>query len=73
MTVQTKSSIPTSTSNIDQDTVVGGLLVLGILAMSIGLSRSDVASGARIIAATGENTARRNVAAINACAHRCRR
>ncbi len=67
MTVETKSSIPTSASIIDWATVVGILLALGILAMSIGLIRSEAVRDVRILTATGaSSTTRRNVTAVTA-------
>jgi len=56
MNIETKSSIPTSATIIDWATLVGILLALGILAMTIGLIRSETASDLRILAATGASS-----------------
>jgi putative ABC transport system permease protein len=53
MTIETKSSIPTSAEIINWATVFGIVLALGILAMSVGLIRSETASDLRTLAATG--------------------
>jgi len=59
MTVETKSSAPTSAEIIDWATVFGILLALGILAMSVGLIRSETASDLRTLAATGASSSTR--------------
>ncbi len=65
--IETKSSIPTSATIIDWATVVAVLLALGILAMSIGLIRSETAGDLRILAATGASSFwRRDLAAATA-------
>jgi putative ABC transport system permease protein len=65
--IETKSSIPTSAQIVDWATLVGILLALGILAMTIGLIRSEVASDMRILVATGASSVtRRNLAAATA-------
>jgi putative ABC transport system permease protein len=67
MSIETKSSIPTSASIIDWATLVGILLALGILAMSIGLIRSEVAGDLRILTAAGASSfMRRNLTAVTA-------
>lgn len=67
LSVESKSSIPTSATIIDWATIVAVLLALGILAMSIGLIRSETAGDLRILAATGASSyARRNLAAATA-------
>ena len=67
MSIETKSSIPTSASIIDWATLVGILLALGILAMSIGLIRSEAASDLRILTAAGASSfMRRNLTAVTA-------
>ncbi|HEY0716445.1 MAG TPA: FtsX-like permease family protein [Streptosporangiaceae bacterium] len=53
MTVQTRSSVPSVGQIIDWATVFGVLLALGVLAMSVGLIRSETASDLRTLAATG--------------------
>ena len=47
LTVETRNSIPTSAEILDVATVFGILLALGILAMSVGLLRSETASDLR--------------------------
>jgi putative ABC transport system permease protein len=67
LSIESKSSIPTSATIIDWATVVGILLALGILAMSIGLIRSETASDLRILSATGASTrTRRSLTAATA-------
>jgi putative ABC transport system permease protein len=67
MSIETKSSIPTSASIIDWATLVGILLALGILAMSIGLIRSEAASDLRILTAAGASSfMRRNLTGVTA-------
>lgn len=67
LSIESKSSIPTSAAIIDWATVVGILLALGILAMSIGLIRSETASDLRILSATGASTrTRRSLTAATA-------
>jgi putative ABC transport system permease protein len=56
MSIETKSSIPSSATIIDWATLVGILLALGILAMSIGLIRSETAGDLRILSATGASS-----------------
>ncbi|MBV9794612.1 MAG: hypothetical protein JO016_11810 [Actinobacteria bacterium] len=53
MTVETKSSIPSNNQIVDWATVFGLVLALGILAMSVGLIRSETASDLRTLTATG--------------------
>lgn len=67
LTVETRDSIPTSAEIIDVATVFGILLALGILAMSVGLLRSETASDLRMLTATGAgSTARRAISAATA-------
>jgi putative ABC transport system permease protein len=67
LSIESKSSIPTSATIIDWATVVAVLLALGILAMSIGLIRSETAGDLRVLAATGASSySRRNLAAATA-------
>ncbi len=53
MTVETKNDEPTSAEVIDWATVFGIALALCILAMSVGLIRSETAGDLRTLAATG--------------------
>jgi len=67
MTVETRSSIPTSATIVDWATVFGIVLALAILAMSLGLIRSEAASDLRTLAATGASgRTRRNLTAATA-------
>ena len=67
LSIESKSSIPTSATIIDWATLVGVLLALGILAMTIGLIRSETAGDLRILAATGASSrTRRNLTAVTA-------
>jgi putative ABC transport system permease protein len=67
MTVETRSSVPTSATIIDWATVFGIALALAILAMSVGLIRSETASDLRTLAAAGASgRTRRNLTAATA-------
>jgi putative ABC transport system permease protein len=67
LTVESRNSIPTSATIINAATVFGLLLALGILAMSVGLLRSETAAGLRTLTATGASgTARRAMSAATA-------
>jgi putative ABC transport system permease protein len=67
MTVETKSSIPSSSEIINWATVFGIVLALGILAMSVGLIRSETASDLRTLTATGASSwNRRALTAVTA-------
>ena len=67
MTVETKSSAPSSAEIINWATVFGIVLALGILAMSVGLIRSETASDLRTLAATGASSStRRSLTAATA-------
>jgi putative ABC transport system permease protein len=69
MTIETKSSTPTSAEILDYATVFGIVLALGILAMSIGLIRSETARDLRTLAATGASSlTRRELTAATAFA-----
>jgi putative ABC transport system permease protein len=69
LSVETKSSIPTSAEIINWATVFGMLLALGILAMSVGLIRAEAASDLRTLAATGASgRTRRSITAATAAA-----
>jgi putative ABC transport system permease protein len=67
MAVETRNSIPTSATIVDWATVFGIVLALAILAMSVGLIRSETASDLRTLAATGASgRTRRNITAATA-------
>jgi putative ABC transport system permease protein len=67
LSVETKSSAPASSEIINWATAFGILLALGILAMSVGLIRSETASDLRTLAATGaSSTTRRTLTAATA-------
>jgi putative ABC transport system permease protein len=67
LTVETRSSVPTSATIVDWATVFGIVLALAILAMSVGLVRSEAASDLRTLAATGASSmTRRNLTAATA-------
>jgi putative ABC transport system permease protein len=67
LTVETRNSIPSSAEILDAATVFGILLALAILAMSVGLLRSETASDLRMLTATGAgSTARRAITAATA-------
>jgi putative ABC transport system permease protein len=67
LTVEARNSIPTSADILGVATVFGILLALGILAMSVGLLRSETASDLRTLTATGAgSTARRGISAATA-------
>jgi putative ABC transport system permease protein len=69
MTIETKSSTPSSAEILDLATVFGLAIALGILAMSIGLIRSETARDLRTLTATGAgSTTRRMVTAATAFA-----
>ena len=59
LAVETKSSAPSSAEIINWATVFGILLALGILAMSIGLIRSETAGDLRTLSATGAGSSTR--------------
>ena len=67
LSMETKNSIPASSEIINWATVFGILVALGILAMSVGLIRSETASDLRTLAATGaSSTTRRSITAATA-------
>ena len=67
LTVESRNSIPSFTEILNVATVFGILLALGILAMSVGLLRSETASNLRTLTATGASgTARRAIGAATA-------
>jgi putative ABC transport system permease protein len=53
LTIETKSDAPSSWEVLDWATAAGILLVLGIVAMSVGLIRSETANDLRTLTATG--------------------
>ncbi|HEX7996059.1 MAG TPA: hypothetical protein VF506_19235, partial [Streptosporangiaceae bacterium] len=67
LSVETRNNIPTLSEIIDVATIFGILLALGILAMSVGLLRSETASDVRVLTATGAGSnARRAISASTA-------
>jgi putative ABC transport system permease protein len=67
MSVETRSSVPTSATIVNWATVFGIFLALAILAMSVGLIRSETAGDLRTLAATGASgRTRRNITAATA-------
>ena len=67
LTVETKNSAPSSSEIINWATVFGIFLALGILAMSVGLIRSETAADLRTLTATGAGSStRRTLAAATA-------
>jgi putative ABC transport system permease protein len=65
--VEARDSIPTFAEILDVATAFGILLALGILAMCVGLLRSETASNLRTLTATGASgTARRAISAATA-------
>ena len=65
--IETVNNIPSYTQVTAVATIFGLVLALGILAMSIGLVRSETASDLRTLTATGANgTARRTLTAATA-------
>jgi putative ABC transport system permease protein len=69
MTIETKSSAPSSAEILNWATAFGIALALGILAMSIGLIRSETARDLRTLTATGASSlTRRELTAATAFA-----
>ena len=67
LSIETKSSAPSSAEITNWATVFGILLALGILAMSVGLIRSETASDLRTLTATGAGSStRRTLTAVTA-------
>ncbi|HEY6279334.1 MAG TPA: FtsX-like permease family protein [Streptosporangiaceae bacterium] len=65
--VETKSGQASLAEILDDATAVGVLIALGVLAMTVGLIRSETASDLRTLAATGAGpTTRRNLTAATA-------
>jgi putative ABC transport system permease protein len=63
MSIETKNSQPTSSEIIGWATVFGVVLALGILAMTVGLIRSETAADLRTLTATGASSGTRRVLA----------
>jgi putative ABC transport system permease protein len=69
MTIETKSSAPSSAEILNYATAFGIALALGILAMTVGLIRSETARDLRTLTATGASSfARRELTAATAFA-----
>src|SRR5580658_5544433 len=67
--IETVNNIPSYTQITDAATIFALVLALGILAMSVGLVRSETASDLRTLTATGASgTARRTLTAATAAA-----
>ncbi|HEY5351876.1 MAG TPA: FtsX-like permease family protein [Streptosporangiaceae bacterium] len=67
LTIETKNSIPSVAMIINWATVFGIVLALGILAMTLGLIRSETAGDLRTLAATGASGwTRRMLTAVTA-------
>ncbi len=67
LTIESKNDAPTSSEIVNGATVFGIALALGILAMSVGLIRSETASDLRTLAATGASSrTRRSLTAVTA-------
>jgi putative ABC transport system permease protein len=67
LSVESKNDEPTSAEIVNWATVFGIALALGILAMSVGLIRSETASELRTLAAAGASSrTRRNLTAVTA-------
>jgi putative ABC transport system permease protein len=67
MSIETKNSIPSTDEILNWATVFGIVLALGIVAMSIGLIRSETASDLRTLTATGaDGWTRRSITAVTA-------
>jgi putative ABC transport system permease protein len=59
LNIETKSSLPSLAEILNAATAFGTLLALAILAMSVGLIRSETASDLRTLAATGASSSTR--------------
>jgi putative ABC transport system permease protein len=67
LSVESKNDAPTSAEIVNWATVFGIALALGILAMSVGLIRSETASDLRTLTATGASSrTRRSLTAVTA-------
>jgi putative ABC transport system permease protein len=69
MSIETRNSIPSTATILNWATVFGIVLALGIVAMSVGLIRSETASDLRTLTATGASGwTRRALTAVTAWA-----
>jgi putative ABC transport system permease protein len=69
VSVETRDNIPSLAQIIDAATIFGIVLALGIVALSVGLVRSEGARDLRILAATGASgSTRRTITAATAAA-----
>jgi len=69
LTIETRNSVPSLATIVDDATVFGIALALGILGMSVGLVRSEAARDLRTLAATGASgRTRRTLVATTAFA-----
>ena len=67
MTIETKNSLPTSAEITNWATVFGIVLALGVLAMSVGLIRSETGGDLRTLTAAGASAfTRRSLTAVTA-------
>jgi putative ABC transport system permease protein len=67
VSIESKNDAPTSSEIVDWATVFGIALALGVLAMSVGLIRSETASDLRTLTATGASSrTRRALTAVTA-------
>jgi putative ABC transport system permease protein len=67
LTIETRSHAPSLATVRNDATYAGVLLVLGILAMTIGLIRSETARDIRVLTATGASShSRRSITAVTA-------
>ncbi len=67
LTIESKNDAPTSAEIVNWATVFGIALALGVLAMSVGLIRSETASDLRTLTATGASSrTRRSLTAVTA-------
>jgi putative ABC transport system permease protein len=67
LTIESKNDAPTSAEIVNWATVFGIGLALGVLAMSVGLIRSETASDLRTLTATGASSrTRRSLTAVTA-------
>ena len=65
MSIETKNSQPSSSVIINWATVFGMVLALGVLAMTVGLLRSETAGDLRTLAATGASSSTRRALAAS--------
>ena len=67
LSIESKNDLPTSAEIVNWATVFGIALALGVLAMSVGLIRSETASELRTLTATGASSrTRRSLTAVTA-------